>query len=108
MKQPRTRSTAPLSLAPPVADLPVTSEAPAAPPSALAEVDRLRLHNAQLQLQVDDLLIAQHARAHNDVVADRKGHAATMESLGADLRVRYALGDTDAVDPATGAITRRA
>jgi hypothetical protein len=64
MKQPRTRSTAPLSLAPPVADLPVTSEAPAAPPSALAEVDRLRLHNAQLQLQVDDLLIAQHARGN--------------------------------------------
>lgn len=107
MKQPRVRSqsTAPLSLAPPVVDAP--AEAPAAPPSALAEVDRLRLHNAQLQLQVDDLLIAQHARAHNDVVADRKGHAASLESLGADLRVRYALGDTDAVDPATGAITRR-
>lgn len=100
MKPPRSRSTTPLSLAPP----PV--EAPPPPPMALAEVDRARLQAAHLQLQVDDLTLRDLARQHGELSEQRKADAAAMEALGADLRARYALGDRDMVNPETGAITR--
>lgn len=85
---------------------PAAPVAPPAPPTELTELDRLRLVEASLRVETLGTAIAQHAKAHNEAVADRERWNATLTALSADLRTRYALAGNAKVDLETGAIVR--
>lgn len=82
-------------------------DTPATPPDALSPLDLARFTAARLQLEVDELRLRELVRQHGETTADRAKHADAMNTLSRELRATYDLTDADAVNPETGAITRK-
>lgn len=85
---------------------PTPSQAPATPlPTAMEEVDLLRLQVARLRLADNENTLKELVRQHTEAMKARETNAARLDALSVELRERYALADAT-VDVETGAITR--